>query len=154
MKVTVRAYLPGSIQDVFTFVADPVNDPLWVDTTPKVWQVKGDGPGLDAEYAFEQGVQGTVAEGTITFERFEPPHHITFRVEDKFRVSRITYDLAIGRDGRVMLRQVSRPKWKPARLRRLAWLTWGPVRRQLRKQMRALEAYWVERASAAPAPPH
>ncbi len=140
MRVTAKARLGGPLDQVFDFVADPTNDPRWVDTTPRVWQTKGNGPGVGAEYAFEQGVKGTVAEGQIVFVRYEAPHHIAFEVEDRFRRSAITYDLVATKHGGTVLTQVSRPKWKPLRLRRLAWLTWGPVRKQLKKQMRALEA--------------
>ncbi len=134
--IRVRAKLPVDAATAFAYVGDPRNDPRWVDTTPLVEQTEGDGPAIGATYRFEQTVLRRV-EGTIEITELDAPNWMAFRVQDPMRDYRITYAIR-ERNGRAVLEQTSHPTL----YLRLGWkriLVPLVTKRQLRKQMRALQ---------------
>ncbi len=136
--VRVRSKLPVPVDQAFAFVANPCNDPQWVDTTPHVEQVDGDGPVIGAAYEYHQTV-GRDVTGRIVISDMAAPAFMAFRVEDPLRIYRVEYRLTPKPDGCV-LEQSSYPWFKSERLQKKRWLIRPLIRKQLRKQMRALRA--------------
>lgn len=138
----VRIKLPLHVDRVFAYVADPRNDPEWVDTTPRVEQVDGDGPVVGARYEYDQTV-GRDVTGAITITDIAAPSWMAFRVEDPLRVSRIEYHLRPTKRGDgCILEQCSFAWYRSLKLRRW-WMqpvVRFMVRRQLNKQLRMLKA--------------
>ncbi len=136
--VRVRMRMPASAHDVFAYVSDPRNDPHWVDTTPKVTQIAGEGPIIGAAYEYEQTV-GRPVVGHIHITDMAAPSYMAFRVEDPLRIYRVEYRITPKGDGCV-LEQASYPWLKSPKLRKKTWLLRLLTPKQLRKQMRALKA--------------
>lgn len=136
----VRIRLPLTSKDVFNYISDPRNDPEWVDTTPRVDQVDGDGPVVGAVYEYDQTV-GRDVTGTITITDIAAPSWMAFCVEDPLRVSRVEYHLRPTKrgDGCIM-EQCSFAWYRSSRLRRwwMRPMVRFMVRRQLNKQLRML----------------
>lgn len=134
--IRVRGRLPTDLDDAFAFVSDPCNDPLWVDTTPKVEQEVGDGPAVGAIYRYHQTV-GRPVDGSIEITEMDGPTWMAFRVQDPLRDYRIEYRLRPHPKGGVVLEQTSHPRL----FIHLGWKKWFVpfyTKKQLRKQMRAL----------------
>lgn len=134
--VRVRIRLPVSREEAFAYVSEPRNDPEWVDTTPNVVQTDGDGPAVGAAYEYEQTV-GRNVTGAIVITDLAAPSYMAFRVEDSLRIYRVEYRVQETGDGCV-LEQSSYPWFKSPKLRRKTWIIRFMIRKQLRKQMRAL----------------
>lgn len=48
--ISVTTEIDRSVDEVFGFVADSTNDPLWCKNVLECEQVEGDGPGAGARY--------------------------------------------------------------------------------------------------------
>ena len=82
MRIARSVVVDGHIEDVFDFVADPLNDPAWCAKVLVVDQVEGDGPGPGAAYE--------VLHRCLSWER---PHRIAWREDDGADVIDVEYDL-------------------------------------------------------------
>jgi len=95
MQIARSVVVDSHIEDVFDFVADPLNDPAWCPKVLVVDQVEGDGPGPGAAYE--------VLHRPIPFRpprrmvhrclSWEPPRRIQWREDDGHDVIDVTYDL-------------------------------------------------------------
>jgi Polyketide cyclase / dehydrase and lipid transport len=71
------------IEDVFDYVADPLNDPAWRPAVLLVDQVAGDGPGPGARYQVLQHPRARRAARptVITCVEWSPPGRVAWRWE-------------------------------------------------------------------------
>ncbi len=82
------------IDEVFAFVADPLNDPEWCLTVRDPQQVEGDAPAVGAEYRFMHK-PGPVKYAPITVRIMEldPPRRFKARSEDAQGFYEYRYEL-------------------------------------------------------------
>lgn len=79
-EMRVRTERPA--QEVFDYMADLRNFPEWDPGTKSAQQVKGEGPGLDAEYDLE-------APSTLRYvvEAYDRPHKVVARAQNRWITS-------------------------------------------------------------------
>ena len=95
MRIAAAVVIDTHIDDVFEFVANPLNDPRWCEKVLYVEQVEGDEPGPGAEY--------TVVHRPIPLRPprtmrhvcvdWDPPHRIVWEEDDGHDVIDVVYEL-------------------------------------------------------------
>lgn len=126
MKVRGSLRTRANAQTIWDFVSDPRNDPQWVDATPTM---EVTGSGMHMRVAFRQ-TWGQETRGTAEVVGWNEPYVLIWAVEDGFRTSDVTYLIENGR-----FQQINQTRFKK---RWLAPILYLPIRRQMRKQLRAL----------------
>jgi hypothetical protein len=81
--------------DVFSYVADPLNDPAWCAKVLSVEQVVGEGPGPGASYqVLHRPIPLRPARRmSYTCVEWDPPERIAWREDDGVDVIHVTYEL-------------------------------------------------------------
>jgi uncharacterized protein YndB with AHSA1/START domain len=142
MQIVRSVVIDCHIEDVFRYVADPSNDPVWCAKVLAVDQVEGQGPGAGARY--------NVLHRTLPFRparrmaytclEYDPPERIAWREEDGQTVIHVTYELEpVWTSTRLTQRDVAR-LGAPRPLHRLVRAGIGrDVARQLRALKQVLE---------------
>jgi Polyketide cyclase / dehydrase and lipid transport len=83
------------IEDVFAYVADPLNDPRWCAKVLAVEQLDGDGPGPGARYEVLHRPSRLRPPRRMHYScvEWEPPVRLGWLEEDGADVIRVTYEL-------------------------------------------------------------
>jgi hypothetical protein len=138
MRIAAEVVIDLHIDEVFDFVADPLNDQRWCAKVVYVEQVEGDGPGLAAEY--------TVVHRPIplrpprrmryTCIEWEPPNRIAWHEDDGHDVIDVVYELeSVWTATRLV--QVDEARLGAPRL--LQPVMKAGIRRDIRRQLRELK---------------
>ena len=95
MQIVRAVVIDCHIEDVFAFVADPLNDPAWCGKVERVEQVEGDGPGPGARYeVLHRPIPFRPARRmAYTCSDWDPPGRIAWREDDGADVIDVTYEL-------------------------------------------------------------
>jgi hypothetical protein len=143
MRIERAIVINRPTQEVFDFVAEPENDPLWCRKVMSVEQVEGTGPGPGSRYAVvHRPIPGRpprdLAHSCVAWE---PPRRIEWHGDDGTDVFQVEYLLEATPDG-TRLRQTSNAELRVARLLRPIFrLGIGrDIAGQLRVLKRVLEA--------------
>ena len=101
------------LDEVFTFAADPRNDPQWCPRVLWCKQVEGDGPSPGARYEAMHRPAGYPKKHIRRIEvlEYDAPRRIRWRQEDHIGVFDITYDFEATEAG-TRLTQRDDIKWK------------------------------------------
>jgi uncharacterized protein YndB with AHSA1/START domain len=113
MEIEKAVVIDCPPQDVWTYIADPRNDPDWCAKVESAEQVRGSGPGSGASYRVTHRpvrLKGP-KELAVTVEEFEPPHRMRMREEDGDAVFDVTYELQPTQGG-TRLSQNDQIDWK------------------------------------------
>ena len=93
--------------EVFAFIRDPDNDPVWCSTVLESEQVQGDEPVPGAVYRqVHRPGPAKSTELTVELLEIEPPHHLLARSTDELAVFDVRYELEELPGGRTRLTQV------------------------------------------------
>jgi hypothetical protein len=142
MQVVRSVVIDCHIEDVFAFVADPLNDPAWCAKVLRVEQVEGNGPRLDARYeVLHRPIPFRPARRMAhTCVDWEPPRRVAWREDDRADVIDVTYELeSVWTSTRLTQRDDAR-RGAPRALHPLLRAGIGrDVARQLRTLKRVLE---------------
>lgn len=87
-----------SVEDVFDYMADLRNFPEWDPGTKKAVQVKGNGPGPDAEFDLDAS-GGTLRYIVTSYGR---PRKVVARAENRFITSVDTIEVSADGDGSIV----------------------------------------------------
>jgi hypothetical protein len=95
MQIVRAVVIDCHIEDVFAFVADPLNDPAWCAKVLQVEQVEGDGPGPGARYeVLHRPIPFRPARRmAYTCIDWDPPGRIAWREDDGPDIINVTYEL-------------------------------------------------------------
>jgi uncharacterized protein YndB with AHSA1/START domain len=95
MELVRDVVIDRHIEEVFDFVADPLNDPRWCAKVLRVDQVEGDGPGPGARYdVLHRPIPFRPPRRLIhTCVAWEPPKRIVWHEDDGTDVFDVTYEL-------------------------------------------------------------
>jgi uncharacterized protein YndB with AHSA1/START domain len=95
MQIVRTVVVDRPIEDVFAYVADPLNDPAWCAKVLSVVQMEGDRPGPGARYAvLHRPIPILPARHmAYTCVASDPPVGIAWREEDGDDVIDVTYEL-------------------------------------------------------------
>jgi uncharacterized protein YndB with AHSA1/START domain len=95
MRIVRTVVIDRPVEDVFAYVADPLNDPAWCAKVLSVEQVEGDRPGPGARYdVLHRPIPLRPARRmAYTCVESDPPVRIAWREEDGDDVIDITYEL-------------------------------------------------------------
>jgi hypothetical protein len=141
-RVTVSAGVAAPADEVFAFVADTRNDPLWCPNVTDAVLTSGDGVAVGSRFRFHQAVSagGRHFESDVDVEVLELGERtITWRVEDRFQQRTVSLTVEPDGDGsRVTQRTEAEFKRKPDLLTRLGYPLLA--KRTFRDQFRHLEA--------------
>src|SRR5690242_12483722 len=107
MRIEERVDVRRSLEEVWDFVADPLNDPLWCR---KVKAVEAAGPNRWAVWHKPVPLRPPVSL-TVEHLAVEPPRLLTMREEDEAGVYSVEYRLDTTESG-TRLTQVSECGWK------------------------------------------
>lgn len=136
--VTVKAVVPAPREDVFAFVADMANDPIWVPLVSDVVRESGDG-GPETTWSFQQAARQRRVRFTARLVVRADPDRLEWTFGNarvSVRSTMMFHDVPGGT--RVTQRNVS--TWDaPWLVRALAPLL---TRRALGRQMRLLKAHF------------
>jgi uncharacterized protein YndB with AHSA1/START domain len=101
MKIERSVVIARPVEEVWSFVADPRNDPKWCHKVASVEQVGGDGVRMGARYrVVHRPVRlKKPQELTVTVEEVEPPVRMRLREEDETGIFNVTYDLVPTTEG-------------------------------------------------------
>lgn len=112
--VKASIVLDADPDEVFAFLADTRNDPEWCPNVSDVRQLKGDGVGVGARFAFHQVIEarGRQMESDVDVEVLGlGERSIEWRIEDRFQVRNVQIEVE-GEDGRSRVSQVTRAEFK------------------------------------------
>jgi len=83
LKEEASIVIGRPIEEVFAFVADPLNDPDWCPTVREPQQVEGSGPTVGAGYRFmHKPAPIKWAPLTVQITELDPPSRFAARSED------------------------------------------------------------------------
>ena len=113
MRLQATISINRTPEDVWTFIADPRNDPQWCDKVESVEQVSGQAPGSGARYeVLHRPVRFRKPKTlSVSIEEWNPPHRLRMREEDDDAVFDVTYRRAPEGDG-TNLTQIDEIDWK------------------------------------------
>ena len=144
--ITVTTELDHPIDEVFAFVADSRNDPLWCANVRECEQTEGDGPALGARYRAVHKPGPKASELRIEVLEYDAPRRIKWRQVDDAGTFVVTFDLEPTAAGGTRLTQTDETSWTgPFRL--LAPVLHRVVRKTLPKQFASLRTV-LDRATA------
>ncbi|MGB8361191.1 MAG: SRPBCC family protein [Acidimicrobiia bacterium] len=141
--VTVATRVAGDPGEVFAFVSDTRNDPMWCPNVSSVEQVEGDGVDVGSRFRFHQTVQarGRSLESDVDVTVVELGEgRILWEVEDRFQTRAISLTVA-GDHGESLVTQTTRASFK----RKPGLARWAyPImaRRVFRDQLRRLAEHF------------
>ncbi|MGD2100672.1 MAG: SRPBCC family protein [Acidimicrobiia bacterium] len=95
--VTVTARVEADPDEVFAFVSDTRNDPVWCPNVTDVSQTEGSGVSLGSRFRFHQSVEtgGRTLVSDVDVEVVElAERSIVWRVEDRFQIREIRLSVA------------------------------------------------------------
>lgn len=141
--VTVTTRVPATTHEVFDFVSDTRNDPIWCPNVSSVEQVEGDGVAVGSRFRFHQAVQarGRSLESDVDVEVVElGERSIVWEVEDRFQTRVISLAVS-GDDRESLVTQTTKAsfKRKPGLAR---WVYPVMARRVFRDQLRRLAEHF------------
>jgi hypothetical protein len=95
MQIVRSVVIDCHIEDVFAYVADPLNDPAWRPAVLLVDQVEGDGPGPGARYQVLHRPKGRRAARptVVTCVDWSPPARVAWRWEADAELAGAAYAL-------------------------------------------------------------
>jgi hypothetical protein len=95
MEIVRSVVIDCHVEDVFDYVADPLNDPRWCAKVLAVEQLHGNGPGPGARYeVLHRPIPLRPArEMEYTCVGWDPPVRLDWLEEDGPDVIRVTYEL-------------------------------------------------------------
>jgi hypothetical protein len=95
MQIARSVVVDSHIEDVFDFVADPLNDPAWCPKVLVVDQTEGDGPGPGSAYeVLHRPIPFRPARRMVhRCVSWQPPYRIAWREDDGADVIDVTYEL-------------------------------------------------------------
>jgi uncharacterized protein YndB with AHSA1/START domain len=95
MQIARSVVIDCHIEDVFAYVADPLNDPAWCAKVDRVAHVEGDGPGPGARYdVLHRPIPLRPARRmAYACVEWDPPRRIVWREDDGDDVIAVTYEL-------------------------------------------------------------
>jgi hypothetical protein len=141
MQIVRSVVIDCHIEDVFAFVADPLN-PAWCAKVEQVEQVEGDGPGPGArsEVLHRPIPLRSARRMAYTCVDLDPPRRVAWRERDGADVIEVTYELeSVWTSTRLTQRDEARLA-APRALHPLLRIGIGrDVARQLRTLKRVLE---------------
>lgn len=139
MRIEKSVEIDRPAEEVFDFIRDPENDPVWCPTVHESTQVDGHGPTIGAVY--EQVHKPGPAEPTeLTVELLEidAPHHLHLRSTDDLGWFDVHYHLAELPDGGTRLTQIDQTHFQGfAKL--LQPIMWFAISAGITKQFRRLQ---------------
>jgi uncharacterized protein YndB with AHSA1/START domain len=138
VRVEREVTIARPVEEVFAFVADPLNDPRWCPKVKSCEQLEGEGPGPGARYLAKHQPTRMKPAAELQMELIEldAPRLVRFREEDDDGVFDVTYLLEPAGEG-TRFTQRSDVEWKlPKPLQLLANRM---VPRHLDGQMKALK---------------
>jgi uncharacterized protein YndB with AHSA1/START domain len=142
MQIVRAVVIDRHIEDVFEFVADPSNDPVWCAKVLAVEQLEGMGPGPGARYEVLHRPMRWRPARRMAYScvAWDPPARIEWREQDGEDVIDVTYQLEpVWTSTRVTQRDEARLA-APRLLQPLLRIGIGrDVERQLRTLKRVLE---------------
>jgi uncharacterized protein YndB with AHSA1/START domain len=142
--IRVAAHIAAPPAEVFAFVSDTRNDPLWCDNVETVELVAGEDLGVGTRFRFHQHLDrpgGERMQFDVEVEIVELGEHtITWLATDRFQDRQITIDVEPeGQGSRIT--QVTRPAFRrPPGLAR--WVYPFLARRVFTRQFRDLAAHF------------
>jgi carbon monoxide dehydrogenase subunit G len=97
-----------SIEDVFDYLSDPRNEPLWLPGAKSVTMTSDGDPGLGAKFVGEYAGAGRVELELVEFER---PSRVTFRADSKIvRFDDVVQLAPVEGGTRLQARMIAEPK--------------------------------------------
>lgn len=119
MRIHKTIYIERSPEDLWAFIADARNDPLWCHKVESVEQVAGDGPGPGARYRalHSPRPRKPPVELTIEVVEYDQPRRLGLREEDADGVFDVVYELEPN-EGGTLLAQIDEIDWKISKLAR------------------------------------
>jgi uncharacterized protein YndB with AHSA1/START domain len=95
MQIVRAVVIDRHIEDVFAYVADPLNDPHWCAKVLSVEQIEGEGPGPGARYEVLHRPLPLRPPRRMTYTcvAWEPPVRIQWHEDDGADVLDVTYEL-------------------------------------------------------------
>jgi uncharacterized protein YndB with AHSA1/START domain len=142
MQIVRSVVIDCHIEDVFRYVADPSNDPVWCAKVLAVEQTEGEGPGAGArcDVLHRRLAFRPARRMAYTCREYEPPERIAWREDDGETVIHVAYELEpVWTSTRLTQRDEAR-LGAPRPLRRLVRAGIGrDVARQLRTLKHVLE---------------
>lgn len=112
--VTVSVRVQADPDDVFAFVSDTRNDPVWCPNVTGVSQTEGSGVSLGSRFRFRQSLEtgGRTLSSDVDVEIVElGERSIVWRVEDRFQIREIRLKVA-DEGGQAVVRQTTSAMFK------------------------------------------
>ena len=138
VRIEATITIDRAPEQVWEFIADARNDPQWCEKVVSIEQVRGDGPGPDAQYRVMHAPRPGKPPVELSMEavEFHPPHRLRWREEDADAVFNVLYELEPSGSGTV-LRQIDEIEWKiPRPLRPIGRIM---VSRDIKRQFGSLK---------------
>jgi uncharacterized protein YndB with AHSA1/START domain len=95
INIQKEVTLNHPVEQVFDFIANPLNDPQWCRSVKEMQQIEGHGPALGAKYqsVHNPGDELKPMKCDIEILAFEKPRYIRWKVVDEMHTMFIEYHL-------------------------------------------------------------
>lgn len=139
MRIAKTVEIDRPIGEVFEFIRDPDNDPVWCPTVHESNQVNGNGPTVGAVYEQVHKPGPAKPTGlTVELVEIDAPHHVHLKSVDELGWFNVHYHLEELPDGGTRLTQTDHTHFQGfARL--LQPIMWIAINAGITKQFRRLK---------------
>lgn len=144
--ITESVVIARPIHEVFAFIADARNDPLWCPNVRESEQTQGEGPAVGARYREVHKPGPKAAELDIEMLEHDPPRRAAWRASDESGTFVVSYDLEPVAGDATRVTQTDETLFQGL-TRLLAPVIHFSVRRTLPKQFATLKSHLEEQSA-------
>lgn len=139
MRIAKSVEIDRPVEEVFAFIRDPDNDPIWCPTVHESTQVEGDGPTVGAVYEqVHKPGPAKPTELTVELLEVDAPHHLHLRSIDELAWFDVHYHLEARPPGGTRLTQIDEAHFQGfAKL--LQPIMWFAINAGMKEQFRQLK---------------
>ena len=135
-SVHVETVIKRPIEEVFAFIAEAENDPLWCPSVKEIKRIAGEKPGAEARYRMLHAPGSMKFEAIVETTVFEPFERIEWIMNDSGHRLHIVYELEALEGGLVTrLKQTSHVETR-GWLRLPGLVLRGYIGREMEKEMK------------------
>lgn len=140
MKIQRTVDIDRPVADVFRFIADPNNDPIWCPNVHESTQLRGDGPLVGAVYEqIHEPGPAKPTRLTVELREMDAPNHMRLKSIDELAWFDVSYHLEELSDEATRLTQTDHTHFQGfAKL--LQPVMWFAIRNGIKRQFRQLKA--------------
>lgn len=150
MRIERHVQIDRPSEEVFGFISDPNNDPVWCPTVSESRQIRGADPNPGSVYVqTHKPGPGKPTELEVELLEVDPPHHLRLKSTDELAWFDVRYRLEDLSGGGTLLTQIDETHFE-GRARLLQPIMWIAIHRGVARQFEELKRILESHAPTGP----